>query len=142
MRRSPYCFRWVSYSTFLARLQITPRDWRVTLAHRPSAEAVRAPVGDRLMNYFRSRSFRGKLSLIVLALAAVVPTAVVFRNQALPDLEQLFLLRGRSTFDRSAVFFLDEPSLNYLEFANSEMPEDAWWLFPNRPMSPSSAMSG
>lgn len=57
---------------------------------------------------------------------------VVVRDIVLPDLEQLWNMRRRSTYDRSVVFFLDELSLSYLEFANSQMPEDAVVVIPKQ----------
>lgn len=88
------------------------------------------------MDYFRSRSLIGKLSGLILLVAVVVQLAVVFKFIVLPDLEQLWVMRERSPYDRSVVFLLDEQSLNYLEFANSELPEDAVLVIPKRTVEP------
>ena len=88
------------------------------------------------MDDFRGRSLRGKLSALILVVAIVVQLTVVLRDNALPDLEKLWVLRGRSTFERSVVFFLDERSLGYLEFANSQIPKDALVVIPKQTDEP------
>jgi len=88
------------------------------------------------MDCFRGRSLKGKLSASIVMLAVVVQLAVVARDIVLPDFKQLWLMRGRSTYDRSVVLFLDETALSYLEFANSKIPEDAVLVIPKQTYEP------
>ena len=88
------------------------------------------------MDYLRSRSLTGVLSGLILLVAVVVQLAVVVRAILLPDLDQLWTTRRHSTYDRSVVFFLDDLSLNYLKFTNSQIPEDAVVVIPKQTYEP------